>query len=122
MPQKHVFVTLKKRHEFLAVAGLRRKWAAPGLILQVGERNEKRPVTAPRYGLTASKKVGNAVTRNRARRRLRALAQDILALHADPAHDYVLIARAATPARAWEDLRQDLATALKKLGVWRENP
>ncbi len=49
-----------------------------------------------RYGLTASRKVGNAVTRNRARRRLRVLAHDILPRHAAPGYDYVLIARAAT--------------------------
>ncbi|NTU76644.1 MAG: ribonuclease P protein component, partial [Alphaproteobacteria bacterium] len=61
-----------------------------------------------------------AVERNRARRRLRALAQEILALHAKKEHDYVLIARPATVTRPFTDLRRDLETALKKMGVWLE--
>jgi ribonuclease P protein component len=110
---------LRQRAEFLAVAAYGRKWVAPGLILQIG------PDSTPagehlRYGLTASRKVGNAVTRNRARRRLRALAIKILPLHAETGRDYVLIARMGTAKRAWSDLQQDLLTGLKKLKVARE--
>jgi len=110
--------TLRRRPEFLAVAASGRKWAAPGLVLQIGAPRETPSPT--RFGLTASSKVGNAVIRNRARRRLRALALDILTRHAAPARDYVLIARAATATRAFADLRQDLITALQKLGAWHE--
>jgi ribonuclease P protein component len=66
-------------------------------------------------GLTASKKVGNAVARNRARRRLRALARELLPVCATPGYDYVLIARAATVGRPYAGLREDLRGALRRL-------
>ena len=109
-------LALRKRAEFLAVAEQGRKYVTPGLILQ---KSSQRRQDSPsiRYGLTASGKIGNAVTRNRARRRLRALAHAILPRHAAPGYDYVLIARATTPGRAYAALEQDLLTALKKLGA-----
>lgn len=115
---------LKKRPEFLAVAGTRRKHVAPGLILQV-RRHDERQRPAPgepliRIGLTASRKVGNAVMRNRARRRLREAARLVLPAHATPGHDLVLVARGGTAGRAWDDLLNDLRVALKRLGLWRE--
>lgn len=117
---------LTRRPEFLAVAGTRRKHVAPGLILQV-RRHDERQRPAPgepliRVGLTASRKVGNAVVRNRARRRLREAARQVLAAHAAPGHDLVLVARAATAERPWPDLLGDLTAALKRLGLWRETP
>jgi len=117
---------LKRRPEFLAVAGTRRKHVAPGLILQVRRHDERqRPASGEppiRLGLTASRKVGNAVVRNRARRRLRELARQILPAHAAPGHDFVLVARAATAERPWAELLGDLAAALKRLGLWRDSP
>jgi ribonuclease P protein component len=77
-------------------------------------------VTEIRLGLTASRKVGGAVERNRARRRLRALARQVLPSHGAPGHDYVLVARRATVSREWSGLVGDLETALKRLGQWRE--
>jgi len=109
---------LRKRNEFLAVAARGRKWVTPGLILQQGNSLESE--SSLRYGLTASRKIGNAVTRNRARRRLRDVALRILPHHAVAGYDYVLIARAETPKRLFVDLKQDLQTALKKLGAYRE--
>jgi ribonuclease P protein component len=123
MPRSSDIVTLKKRAAFLAAAASGKKWAMPGLVLQIRKRppSETEPRTTPlRYGLTASKKVGGAVQRNRARRRLRALAKEILVAHAAPLHDYVLIARPATVTREPMDLRQDLITALKRLHLWQE--
>lgn len=115
---------LMRRPEFLAVAGTRRKHVAPGLILQV-RRHDDRQRPAPgepaiRLGLTATRKIGNAVVRNRARRRLREAARQILPLFAMPGHDFVLVARAATPERPWLELLGDLTAALKRLGLWRE--
>ena len=115
---------LKRRPEFLAVAGTRRKHVAPGLILQV-RRHDERQRPAPgeppiRLGLTASRKVGNAVVRNRARRRLREAARQILPAHAAPGHDFVLVARADTAERPWAELLGDLSAALKRLGLWRD--
>lgn len=73
-----------------------------------------------RVGYTASRKVGNAVKRNRARRRLRAAVEKVIPLHAVEGYDYVLIARATTTERPFASLKQDLEFALKRLNVWRE--
>ncbi|MGE4219029.1 MAG: ribonuclease P protein component [Alphaproteobacteria bacterium] len=110
---------LKRRTEFLRVAAGRRKAAAPGLVLQVRETMDGMPAIAPRIGFTASRKVGNAVARNRARRRLRAAVQAVIPLHAAPGFDYVVIARQATLTRPFPALLADLEGALKRLGTWR---
>lgn len=107
---------LKRRAEFLAVAAGRRRYVAPGLILQAALC----PGAAkPRVGFTASKKVGMAVARNRARRRLRAAAERVIGGHGAPGHDYVLIAREATVTRPFAALLGDLETALKQVGAYR---
>ena len=122
-PDRIVVGRLLRRPEFLAVAGARRKWVAPGLILQARPHDgrQRPPDGGPglRLGLTASKKVGNAVARNRARRRLRAAAREVLAVHGAPGHDLVLIARAGTLTRVYADLLADLGAGLRRLGVWR---
>ncbi|WP_119461230.1 ribonuclease P protein component [Rhodospirillaceae bacterium SYSU D60014] len=123
---------LKRRPEFLRVADARRKWVAPGLILQTtrqagqgspqrpaGERVENGGDGDLRVGFTASRKVGNAVARNRARRRLRAAVAEILPRYAKRGHDYVVIARAGTLTRSFDDLVADLTTGLRRLGVYR---
>jgi len=112
---------LRRRQEFLAVARRGRRWAAPGVVLQAWRREANGERAAPaRVGFTVSRKVGGSVTRNRARRRLRAAAGAVLPDHAAPGHDYVLIGRAATPGRPFGALVKDLETAMRKLGVWRE--
>jgi len=115
---------LKRRPDFLRVAGGRQKWVAPGLILQALRQHDADPATDAelpvRVGFTASAKVGNAVLRNRARRRLRAAAATVLPRHARPAYDYVLIARAGTLTRRFGDLIADLEAGLKRLGLYRE--
>ncbi len=113
---------LKRRSEFLRVAGARRKWAGPGLVLQVGEKTrpaESDPRADLRVGFTASRKVGNAVARNRAKRRLRAAAQRVMSASAKPGRDYVIIARAATLTRPFAELVADLEGALRRLGAHR---
>ena len=122
---------LKRRAEFLQVAAANRKWVAPGLILQVrrqpstDSQNDDAPRTAAlepvRVGFTASRKVGNAVARNRARRRLRAVASDVLS-HAEPGNDFVLIARPATVERDYQALVGDLVAGLKRLKLYRSAP
>jgi ribonuclease P protein component len=104
---------LKRRSEFLRVAGKGRKWAMPGVVVQALRRGEEEPPI--RVGFTASKKVGGSVERNRARRRLRAAADAILPLEARAGHDYVLIARADTVTRPYEALIEDLRVALRRL-------
>jgi len=110
---------LTERSEFLRVAASRRKSVAPGLILQALRRDggsEQRS----RIGFTASKKVGNAVIRNRARRRLRAAVRQVMTVHAADAHDFVVIARSTTALRPWPLLIEDLEGALKRVGAWYE--
>lgn len=105
--------TLKKRAQFLAAASHKR-CATHGLVLQRRPRTDE----ALLFGLTASKRVGNAVARNRAKRRLRALAQAVLPQCAQ-AGDYVLIAKTETITRDFALLRGDLLYALKKLDALR---
>jgi ribonuclease P protein component len=109
---------LTRRAEFLRVAGAKRKWVAPGLILQAAPGAAETAIS--RVGFTASRKVGGAVTRNRARRRLRAAVATLMPLHAASGHDYVLIARAETARRRYADLVGDLETGLRRLGLWRD--
>ncbi len=109
---------LKRRPEFLRVAGEGRKWVTPGLIVQARARADADHAdpAPPRVGFTASRRVGNAVSRNRARRRLRALADRLVPRLGLAGHDYVIVARAATLRRPYPALAQDLADALERLG------
>lgn len=107
---------LTRRPEFLHVAGKGRRWVGPGLVLQALHRLDPEiPQTAIRFGLTASRKVGGAVQRNRARRRLRVLARELLPVQGQPGYDYVLIARTATIERPFAALRGDIAKGLRHL-------
>lgn len=92
----------------------------PGLVLQAAPREKSAGHAPPRVGFTVSRKVGDAVVRNRAKRRLRAVAEAVLAEHGAPGHDYVLIGRAATPTRRYDALLKDLETALKRLHLYGE--
>jgi len=116
---------LKRRREFLSVAAARRKWVTPGMIVQFRPTQDGEPVglsghpAGPRVGFTVSRRVGNAVVRNRVRRRLRAVVERVMADHAAAGADYVLIGRAATASRPFPALVEDLETALRRLGAWR---
>ena len=110
-------VTLRKRADFLRAASARRQ-GMPGFLLQARRRDEDegRAEAAIRIGYTCSKKLGNAVMRNRAKRRLRALAREVMPGLARPGWDYVLVGRpGATVERLFADLRADLAAALMRV-------
>ncbi|MEM7237050.1 MAG: ribonuclease P protein component [Pseudomonadota bacterium] len=110
---------IRKRRDFLACARAR-KWVTPGMIVQARARDDDAP---PRVGYTCSKKVGNAVARNRAKRRLHEAARAVVASDGRPGWDYVLIGRAdATAERAFPDLINDLRTALSRLHTTRGRP
>lgn len=106
--------TLKKRGDFLRVASTRRKWITPGMVVQVSEQLEKEEKNI-QVGFTASKKVGNAVARNRAKRRMREVAQKVLGSCGSEKHDYVLIARRDILTCSFDQLIRDLKWALKRL-------
>lgn len=104
---------LNQRRDFLAASRARYQ-TAPSLTVQMRNRQDGDP--AVRVGFTCSKKVGNAVARNRAKRRLREIARLDLPALAKPGHDYVLIGKKdATAARPFHLLRADFARALEKL-------
>ncbi len=116
LPCLHEVETLRRRSDFLRAARARRVHA-PGFILQARRRRqEEADPGLVRVGFTCSKKVGNAVLRNRAKRRLRALARAILPRHGRPGWDYVLIGRAGeTATRPYMEMEADLRRALKKI-------
>lgn len=107
---------LKVRADFLRLARGRR-WSAAGLVLQMQSTPvEMAPVAnSIRVGFTVTKKVGDAVRRNRAKRRLREVARAVLPLYGVAGTDYVLIGRDGTLTRNFADLIADLKTALRKV-------
>lgn len=106
-------ITIRKRADFLAANGHGQKWVSQGLIVQVrpNDLGEKR------VGYTVTKKTDKrAVVRNRIKRRLRAAAADILPRLAKGGTDYILIGRAATEKREFDQLCKDLKWCLGKMG------
>lgn len=102
---------LKRRQDFVAAA--RAQYAAmPGMVVQMRSRGDQGP---PRVGFTTTRKLGNAVVRNRIRRRLREVARLRLASLARPGHDYVLIGREKSLDRPFSQLENDLTSALQRL-------
>ena len=102
---------MPNRRDFLQARNLGQKALARGLVIQATKRDSN----VWRVGLTASKKIGNAVCRNRARRRMRALAHQHLATMARPGVDYVLIARSDIISCDWQDLVTGLTKAIRYL-------
>ncbi len=102
---------MKRRADFLRAQKSRRQFT-PGLTLESCRSPDEAPSTGCRVGFTASRKVGSAVERNRAKRRLRAAAAAILPLLGREGHDYVLVAKVATLSRPYAELVADLTKAL----------
>ncbi len=108
-----VIERLRTRAQFLAVqSGARASGAT--LTVEAKRRAAHGPIG---LGLTASRKIGNAVVRNRARRRLRHAARQLLPKHGLPGVDYVLVARQAAPEAPWGALLDDLQNALIRLAA-----
>jgi ribonuclease P protein component len=104
---------LTKRAQFLHVrAGVRA--ARPSVLVEARRRAENGPMGV---GFTASKKVGRSVIRNRAKRRLREAARQLLPTHGLAGVDYVLVARQSTPDADWAALLDDLKSALLRLAA-----
>lgn len=111
---------LRKRAEFQYVAkGVRT--GRPHLAAQARKRSPA-DTAPPRLGFTCTKKIGNSVIRNRARRRLREAARVLAALHGRPGVDYVFLARDTTAHAPWDALLDDMKHALIRLAAALERP
>ena len=106
------YSVITKRPDFLA-ANRGKRYATPGFVLLVKDRQDES--TEIRLGITITKKVGNAVIRNRMRRRFRALAQEMLGQNGKAGADHILIGRDSGIERDFGALRSDMAKALGKL-------
>jgi ribonuclease P protein component len=102
---------LKRRADFLATAGGARAHATPFLV-QARDRGDS---GRPRVGLTVTKKSGNAVERNRIRRRLRSAADDVVTRAGRQGFDYVVVARRAALAAPFDAMLRDLERAIARL-------
>lgn len=110
---------LKKRPEFLLTAQKGKKWVADSVVVQSMETDSGEI----RFGYTATKKIGNAVVRNRAKRRLRAAVDTIQKSQNLKSADIVFIARDIAPTCDWDKLQKDMIWCLKRLGIIeKDNP
>jgi ribonuclease P protein component len=106
---------LRQRADFLAAAsGI--KVSASAFLLQARKRADDGPV---RFGFTVSKKVGNAVERNRIRRRLRAMVRLAAGSRTRTGHDYVLVGRRAALKVPFERMTKDFDGALRRVHAGR---
>ena len=110
---KITLTTILKRRDFLLVAAEKRS-GQPGLLLQ--GRNRQDGSSSTRVGYTCSKKLGNAIARNKAKRRLREISKVTLTVKGNPGWDYVLVGRPKTTLeRNYSLLIEDLNKAIKKV-------
>ena len=110
-------ITLTDRRDFLDIQSNGKKWVAGGLILQVKENS----LGQKRIGFTVSKRVDkSAVKRNRIKRRLRAVAADVISAQAKGSCDYILVGKRSTPDRSYATLINDLKWCLKKTGYYHK--
>ncbi len=109
---------LKKRSDFLWVQSHGRKWIAKGIIVEIADNSSKGDNIGIRYGLTVSKRVSKlAVKRNLIKRRLCAIAQEILPDYATLNMDIVIVGRIGALNRDYDVLKKDLIWCLNKLEV-----
>ena len=104
-----------KRPEYLRVKRQGISVAESGLVIQAAPVANSSSYLQPRVGFTVSKRVGNAVKRNRARRRLKSIASDVLPKEGFQSWDYVFIGRLVTLDRPYDLLLEDTRVALRKI-------
>ena len=111
---------LTRRPQFLAVAAAARKAVTTSVVVQARRRDDggagvdAAGADEVRFGFTATRKLGGAVMRNRARRRIKAAVQLVGPGHAEPGVDYVFIARAAVLERPWAKILTDIEQAIDR--------
>ncbi len=106
------YTVIRKRPDFLA-ANRGKRYATPGFVLLVSDRRDDDPTK--RLGITITKKVGNAVIRNRMRRRFRELASELLPDLGKAGADHILIGRDGGIERDFALLRSEMAKALGRI-------
>lgn len=116
---------LKKRADFLRIQSGGKKWVSKGLVVQVAQTPEDiaslSAANAMRCGFTVTKRTDkSAVKRNRMKRRLRAVAADVLAPHGVGGYDYILVGRPETLTKPYAVLCSDLKWCLRKLDLFQE--
>jgi ribonuclease P protein component len=111
------FITIKKRKDFLVAFNSGKKFITGSFILQMVKRAEAHIVPAGevRVGFTVTKKMGNAVIRNRIKRRLREAVRHALAKRGIAGHDYVIISRHKALTCDFADLTRDMEYAFRKI-------
>ena len=117
-PQRHLSGELRQRRDFLFVQHKGVRQVMTHFILQAAVKPTStalQPAFSYRTGVTASKKVGNAVARNRAKRRMRALFSKLECDHAPNGIDYVLVARHTLVHAAWTELLSEFSIAAKRI-------
>lgn len=112
---------LLKRAEFLRVSKGRR-FFTPAFVLQAARRGSETQDYPARFGLTITKKTGNAVERNRMRRRLREAIKGAVAMDAKPGTDYVIVAQREALARPFAALVRDIEQAVAEINVKLDIP
>ena len=109
---------LKRRQDFVAAAKAV-SWGTPAFMMQLRKRDDDGPA---RLGFTCTKKLGNAVMRNRIKRRLKEASRLTLPSIAKNSCDYVIIGRSAAETRGFEILQSDLISAVQRLHAKAEQP
>ena len=109
--------TLKNRSDFLRVAKQNKKWISSSMVVQISPSlyNKHQQISDIRVGFTASKKVGNAVLRNKAKRRLREVVRHVMTTEGKENYDYVIIARDVATLNPFNQLIRDMKWSLKRL-------
>ena len=112
--QQASLIQIKSRAEFLKIQSAGKKWVSHGFIVQTAPND----TGDKRIGFTVSKKVDkSAVKRNRIKRRLRAVAADVLPDYARTSQDYILVGRPQTATRPYDQLCEDLRWCLRKMDL-----
>ena len=105
---------IKKRQDFLRLSSLNYKWVSPAFILQIASTLKKSiQPSMVRIGFVVSCKIGNSVSRNKCKRRLKALSHIIFPLYGKEFNDYILIARYKCLTRNFNFMKNDLIKGLE---------
>jgi ribonuclease P protein component len=113
--------TIKKRADFLAITATGKKFITGTFILQAAQLKKDNTDNPPRFGFTVTKKMGNAVTRNRIRRRLREAVRLSGIRHSQDGYDYVLIPRHKAKDCPFSDLLRDMDFAFSRIIYMKDN-